>query len=131
MLFLTGEVQTGKLAEAEKAVREAYAAFRKNGVSGKPEAMKAPLLAGVRAALRSPLRLARSELQGALDGHAPGVSLKLVDAIKSLTGEQLLAHLHKAFPAEKDFIVVAVSPEKSALPGACIITRPQEAGRCH
>ena len=130
VLFLTGRVKTDKLAEAEQAVRKAYAAFRKNGPAGKLDALKARLLANSRAAQQSPLRLAHSELQGALDGFAPGSSLKVSEAIKALTKERLLAHLKQAFPKAEDFLVIAVSPKKNALPGACVITRPEHAHRC-
>lgn len=130
VLFMAGEVEPGRLAEVERVVREAYAAFRKAGPEGDLAARKAPLRARFAELPDFSLRVARAELQSALDGQAPGRALKLAAEVDAVTEESLHARLDDAFPVTDDFIVIAVSPDANALPDACVITVPQQAAGC-
>jgi len=130
ILFILGQVEPGKLAAVEQAVRKAYADFRKSGPSGDLARRKAPLKARLQKLPTLSMAIARSELQSALDGYQPGAVLKLVDDLDAVTEDDLRKRLANAFPAADDFIVIAVSPNKNALPGACVISEPRQAADC-
>lgn len=130
ILVLSGEVEAPKLEAVERAVREAYANFREKGPTGDLEKRKAPLVASFDELPKFVIDLARSELQSALDEYETGRSLRLVDEVNSVTQNTLLDRLASAFPEAEDFIVIAVSPDADALPGACVIRTPSEAADC-
>lgn len=130
LLFLAGEVQTAKLAEVERAVREAYAAFRHSGPAGELEARKAPLGASLAELPDFVIDQARSELESLLDGHRAGRSLRLVEELEAVTEDSLLDRLSTGFPGPDAFVVIAVSPDPGALPGACVIRTPADAAGC-
>ncbi len=130
ILFLSGEVETVKLADVERAVRAAYAAFRQSGPSGDLKARKAPLEASFAEMSDFVIDQARSELQSALDGFEAGRSLRLVHELSAVTQGGLMGRLSRDFPDPEDFIVVAVSPDAGALRGACVIPTPAEAAKC-
>ncbi|MYA87706.1 MAG: insulinase family protein [Boseongicola sp. SB0662_bin_57] len=130
ILFMTGEVEADRLAEVERVVRAAYAMFREYGPQGSLADRKAPLEASFSELADFVVDQARSELQGALEGHPPGRSLELDDELAAVTEESVMARLRKDFPAAGDFIVIAVSPDADGLPGACVIRVPREAADC-
>jgi predicted Zn-dependent peptidase len=130
VLFMAGEVEPDRLTEIERTVHAAYAGFRKDGPEGKLAARKAPLRARFAKMPDFVLDVTRSELQSALDGHAPGRALGLAAEVDSVTQESLRARLVGAYPETDDFIVIAVSPDANALPDACVITVPQQASGC-
>lgn len=130
VLFLTGEVETAKLADVEHVVREAYAAFRQSGPSGELAERKAPLAANFDELPDFVVDQARSELQSALDGLEAGISLRLGDELGSVTDSTLMDRLSSAFPEAEDFILIAVSPDPDALPDACVIRTPSDAADC-
>lgn len=130
VLVMAGEVETDKLAEVERVVREAYARFREHGLQGSFADRKAPLEARFSELADFLVDQARSELQSALDGHPPGRSLVLNDELASVTEGAVTARLRDDFPAPDGFMVIAVSPDADALPGACVIQAPREAADC-
>lgn len=130
ILFMTGEVETARLAAAESVVRNAYAAFLTDGPHGALEDWKKPLQAHFAEMPEYVVDQARSELQAALDGFAPGTSLGLAEVVQAVTRDSLLARLRDAFPAPDSLIVVATSADADALPGACVITTPRAAADC-
>ena len=130
ILVMTGEVETAKLTDVETTVRQAYTDFRANGLPGDladHKALHAPTFANLTDFV---VDLARTEMQGALDGSQPGRSLQLAAEIDAITEDSIAARLQDAYPTADDFIVVAVSPDATALPDACVITTPQEAVSC-
>lgn len=130
ILYMTGDVETAKLAEAERVIRNAYADFRRNGPSGDLEDRKAELREAFDELADLVVAPARAELQGALDGFEPGLSLRLVDQINAVTTESVRQRLDEGFPGPDDLIMIAVSPDADALPDACVIRTPSEAVNC-
>jgi len=129
-LAFSGQVETDKLAQAEEVARNAYQDFLAKGPEGDLKARVAPILANVRAGQNNPVRISASAMSGAIAGQDPGVALKVVDIVSTLTAASVDARLKSAFPQPDDFIVLATSPDENALPGACVITKPREAVRC-
>ncbi|MEP1535523.1 MAG: insulinase family protein [Paracoccaceae bacterium] len=130
ILFIAGEVETAKLGAAETTVRDVYASFRSSPINGDLGARKAPLEASFSTLPDYVIDLARSELQSSLDGFAPGRSLGLVDELKAVSDQSISDRLQNGFPTAEDFIVIAVSPDADALPGACVITTTEQATAC-
>lgn len=127
-LFMAGEVDTNQVAETEAVVREAYATFRTNGLEGDLADRKAPLASHFSEMAVLVAVQANSALESALDGYPPGRLLN--EELEAVTESSLNERLDTAFPNADEFIVIAVSPEAEALPGACVIKAPREAAGC-
>ena len=130
ILFMTGEIETGRLADAARAVHEAYASFRQTGPDGDLEDRQERLEPIFSDLPDSLTRQARSELQSALDGRGSGRSLELANELAAVTADSVAERLRDGFPSENAFIVIAVSPDTTALPDACVIAAPREAADC-
>ncbi|MCY4179141.1 MAG: insulinase family protein [Litoreibacter sp.] len=130
LLFMTGEVEDEKLAEAETVVRNAYEAFQNSELSGPLQDRKTPFEASFAELSEFVVDQARSELQSSLDGFDVGRSLQMSDELEAVSESSVLERLQNDLPQIDDFIVVAVSPNANALPGACVIHEPREAVDC-
>jgi predicted Zn-dependent peptidase len=129
-LVLRGQVDTNKLAQVEEVVRNAYAAFRSEGPTGDLADLKAPLRENFQKTSRTPASLAFSALMAELDGQDPNMAFNLGQILDVVTAASLRDRLQQVFPAPDSFIVLAVSPNADALPGACVITKPEPAKAC-
>ncbi len=129
-LYITGQVEPERLAEAEQVVRDSYTAFRENGPPGALEDYKAPLNQGVKQGQSDVDSLSTSALYALLDGMSPQIPLRLEAELDSLTTDRLTNRLQAAFPEASGFLMLAVSPDAGSLPGACVITTPEEASGC-
>ncbi|MCF6273261.1 MAG: insulinase family protein [Rhodobacteraceae bacterium] len=129
-LVLTGEVDTAHLSEAVDVVREAYAAFLQNGPSGNLDDYKAPLLQSIADLPESIDGLSLSALFALLDHHAALDVTQLAEQLDQVTKAGILSRLATVYPKKDAFVVFAVSPDKTALPEACVITAPEEAQNC-
>ncbi|HEV8033693.1 insulinase family protein [Yoonia sp.] len=130
ILFMTGEVEDAKLADAAQVVRDAYADFKQTGPEGELADRKQPLNTSFTGLSEFVIDLARSEIQSALDGFPVGRSLALVEELAEVSDTDIMNRLTDDFPGPDDFIVIAVSPNADALPGACVITTPSQAAGC-
>ena len=126
LLFL-GEVEAAKLAAAETAIREAYAAFRAKGPSDPSGARKTKLMAELTEMMKYPADAAMIVLRGALleQGLPPMPTQQLAET----SPNSIMARLGQ-FPRAEEFTILAVSPDAQALPGACVITAPEQAVTC-
>ncbi len=129
-LYITGQVEPERLAEAEQVVRDSYAAFRENGPSGALEDYKAPLYQSVKQGQSDVDSLSTSALYALLDGMSPQIPLDMKQELDAVTPERLTNRLQTAFPEASGFIMLAVSPDAGSMPGACVITTPEEATDC-
>ena len=129
-LFLAGEVETGKLAEAETIVRAAYAEFLKAPQLGDLAARKVPLATNIEQNMKDPITASWALLMGLLDGQDPDATLRFSALLEEVTDATLHSRASSAFPSAEDLIVLAVSPDATALPDACVIKTPAEAVKC-
>lgn len=130
LFFMSGEVETAKLAEAEAVVREAYQDFLKAGPLGDIDERKAPLIAIAQDVRKDPSTASFNGMIALLDKKDPGVALKLESVLADVTAASTRARLSSAFPRPDSLVVLAVSPDRNALPGACVISEPSEAASC-
>ena len=129
-LFLSGQVEAGKIDEAEKVVREAYSEFRANGPSGNLQELKQPFLDNLKVSEEDTGTTAYSVLLSMLDGRDVVNDFSLRDELEAVSEESLNKRLTSAFPVADDFIVVVSSPDAAALKDACVITEQKQAMEC-
>jgi predicted Zn-dependent peptidase len=130
VLVLSGEVETAKLAEAETIVSAAYSEFLTEPKIGDLTARKEPFKANGQQTATLPGAASFSALIAILDGQDANLALSLVSLLDQVTDATVQARAASAFPKAERLIVLAVSPDASALPGACVITSPAEAANC-
>ena len=130
VVVLSGEVETAKLAEAETIVRAAYSEFLIAPKMGDLAGRKEPFKANVEQTATLPGAASFSALMAILDGQDASLALTLQSLLDKVTDTTVQARAASAFPKAETLIVLAVSPDASALPGACVITSPAEAANC-
>ncbi len=130
LLAFTGEVETSKLAKAETTVRAAYEKFRQKGLSDEIQARKAPLVLNAGNTAKDPNAASFSALMALLDGQNPSTALHLQGLLEKVDAATVGNRLTTAFPPSDAFLVMAVTPDPTALSNACIITAPAEAVNC-
>lgn len=130
VLVLSGEIETEKLADAEAIVRAAYAEFLNAPKMGDLTARKAPFKANTEQTAKDPMAASFSALMAILDGQDPNLALTLPSLLDKVNEDTVQARAASAFPAADELIVLAVSPDADALPGACVITSPADAVNC-
>ena len=129
-MVMTGEVDVSKLAEAETIVRKTYGEFLLSGPSGDISLRTPQFSANLKETLEHCDSMAFSVLVALLDGFPASRILGLQSELERITTESLKERLETAFPRTSELLMVAVSPDANALPGACVITSPQEASNC-
>ena len=129
-LVLYGDVETAKVSEVERVVRDAYSAFRKAGPDGDLQRRKEPFLANVRENEVDPSVHSDSVLLSKVAGLERVHSLDIRPVFETITADSLKVRLQSSFPQVDDFIVIAVSPDASAMPGACVVTKPSDVVGC-
>jgi hypothetical protein len=54
----------------------------------------------------------------------------LIEELAAVTEQTIVERLNNGFPSTNEFIVVAVTSDADALPGACVITTPSDVVEC-
>lgn len=129
-LALSGEVETAKLAEAETIVRTAYADFLQSPPMGDLSERKSPFVTYGEETAKDPIAASFSAMNALFDGHDPYLALTLPSLLEKVTDATLWSRAASAFPSADQLIVLAVSPDAAALPGACVISTPEQAVNC-
>lgn len=129
-LALSGEVETAKLAEAETIVRTAYADFLKSPPMGDLSERKSPFVTNGEQTAKDPIAASFTAMMALFDGQDPYLALTIPAVMEKVTDATLWSRAASAFPAADQLIVLAVSPDAAALPGACVITAPEQAVNC-
>lgn len=130
IMVLSGEVETAKLAQAETIVRTSYSEFLNAPRMGDLTARKEPFKANGEQTASLPGAASFSALVAILDGQDPNMALTLSALLDKVNDETVASRASSAFPKAEALIILAVSPDASALPGACVITTPAEAANC-
>lgn len=130
ILVLSGKVDAGNLAAAETVVRKAYQSFLDDLPISSLDALKKPMFDNIAHASKEPSAMAQSALFALLDERKPDIALELDRQVDAISESTLAKRLNEAFPAVNEFVVIAVSAQANALPGACVITTPAQAADC-
>jgi len=129
-LILSGQIETSKIAAAEKQLRDAYSEFRANPVIENLEELKEPYSKDFKEFLKDTGSTSNAALAAKLLDMDPNIALKLQDALDGVTESSLSRRMKTVFPSADDLIVVVNTPDKAALPDACVITLPKQALDC-
>lgn len=126
VLILSGEIETSKLAEAEKIIRNTYADFRKSPALNDLEIRKGPFREHFKSVTKDPVTTSYSAISAILDGQDPSVALNLVSLVDKVTSKTIATRISQAFPPSEALTMLAVSPDATALPGACVVRSAAE-----
>jgi len=130
IMFIAGEVETEKLAEAADLVRTTYEAFRAAPDLTGLDDLRRGMAEGTERNVLYVDVAARTMLELALHGREPSDAPRLGELLESVTAQDAQERLESVFPSGKNLIVVAASPDASALPGACVITKFEQVAQC-
>ncbi len=130
IMFISGEVESAKLGEATASILNRYEDFRTKPDLTDFAAMRRDFVGGSTRNVQYVDIAARRILQLALDGHETGDAPRLGELLNDIRLDIVIERLSRVFPSRDELIVVAVSPNADALPGACVITRIEMAARC-
>ena len=129
-MFIAGEVETEKLAEAADLVRTTYESFRAAPDLTGLDDLRRGMAEGTAQNVLYVDVAARTMLELALDGRSPGDAPRLGELLENVTAQDIQDRLASVFPSGDNFIVIAASPDASALPGACVITKIEQVAQC-
>jgi zinc protease len=129
-IFMWGQVETTKLTETERAIRKAYSDFKQNGPNADLAPWKSLFYSAFENLWQTPDAAASTAIQIKIDGHPSSRVNELRQEIDAVTLDSIKSRLSSAYPAADGFVVVAISPDASALPDACVIQSPEEVVNC-
>ncbi|EFO28649.1 peptidase M16 inactive domain superfamily [Roseibium sp. TrichSKD4] len=130
IMLVTGEVETAKLAQATDLIRETYETFRIAPDFTGFEALQKGMAEQTTKQVSYVNVAARTMLELALDARDPADAPRVGDLLANVTQQEVKERLVSSFPPGDDLIVLAASPDASALPGACIITKIEQVATC-
>jgi zinc protease len=129
-MFMLGQVETTKLAETERAVRQAYSKFKQNGPNDDLALWKSLSYGPLESLWQTPDSAASAVIQVKINGQPSSRLNELRQEIDAVTLNSIKSRLASAYPASEGFVVVAISPDSSSLPDACVIRSPEEVVNC-
>jgi predicted Zn-dependent peptidase len=131
MLYFQGEVETAKLEDAYKTVRETYEEFRKDGI-GLIEFPFAQRLYKNRAAgmLDHPRGVANLLVEAWLSDRSLKDGLAYPDRAANLARDAVNQVIHEDFPPFSDMLKIIVSPVQGSISADCVIRDFSQAKNC-
>jgi zinc protease len=130
IMFIAGEVETEKLAEASELIRTTYESYRTAPDLTGLDDLRRGMAEGTAQNVLYVDAAARTMLELALDDRDPSDAPRLGELLASVTAQDVQERLASVFPSGGDLIVVAASPDALALPGACVITKIEQVAQC-
>jgi zinc protease len=129
LFYMTGEVETSKLSQTETVVAQTFETFAKEASENLSD-VKAQLIDAAEKSKFDPKSMSFTAVLAQLDGQPSTDTLKLKAVLEAVTRDTVKARLAANYPKPAGFIIVAISPDRSALSGACVISAPEEAANC-
>ena len=129
-LAIYSEVEADKMEAAVDAILDTYADFKANVDTSKLDQTRAFIADEVRQEQVYVSDSAFILREILLQQRPPEDYQTLPDDVEGLGPEDLQARLDAAFPEADAFMVFAVGPDPSTLPGACVIKNPIEVLEC-
>lgn len=129
VLIMSGQVETSKIAEAEQAIRQAYATFREDGYKADLALSKKPLQQNVTETVKDTGSMAYAVMSSMIRGDDIKRALLLETEVDSITAESLNKRL-SSYPSADEFMVIVTTSDEDALPDACVVTEPAQAVNC-
>lgn len=126
----SAQMQSGQLEPAEQALRKAYAAYRAGKGTNDTVAVKPFVLDRMRSRVQEPAGAADEAIYSLETGEDIRAVSEPEAVLAPVTFDTMKARMDQVFPQPDALMVIAVSPDAGALPGACVITRPEQAAGC-
>lgn len=129
-LIMSGQIETSKIADAEKTIRKSYAEFRANPSIEELPKRKKKYEIEFKEDLKDTGSVAYDAMISKIRGMNPARALNLQAELDAVTVQSLEQRVKSAFPQSEEFIVVLSSADESALPDACVIKVAKDALDC-
>lgn len=129
-LFIGGGVEASKLSAAKIVVQTAYEAYRTEPNLEGFDNHRRALADYVAEDIDYIDGAAEAILQVELVGQDSTLVPQADNVVVNTTAAEVAARMASVFPHSDDLIVVAISPDANALPGACVITEFVQAKDC-
>ncbi|MFK7863514.1 MAG: M16 family metallopeptidase [Pseudohongiellaceae bacterium] len=130
VLQMFGEVETSKLAEAHQVAVHTYEAFINKKSHEQAENLIKAIAPNIERNRNNAPVMAGAIMESLLDGHDPSRALNLAQELAAVSSDSIVSRLQVAYPKIDELITIVVSPDKNFIPGACIISAPEEAAYC-
>ena len=131
ILVMSGQINTDQTAGVVQAVTNAYTRMAMQPASDAEVARwTGQLDTNLTAVKNDPVNRASAMLESMQDGNTPMAILGLDAMLANVTPATVQQRFASAYPPATGLIFVAISPDATALPGACVITQPKEVFAC-
>jgi len=131
VLIMAGEVDAEKLIEVRDAVIQTYDNFLSEGIiDAELTPLKGVFGSNISQAIQDPTAIAGLIHQQVLNEQPVARALNIADEIQEMSAAAINDRLANHYPSSDELIVVAVSSDKDALPGACVITAMKQVDEC-
>lgn len=131
VMFIAGEIEMQKLSEAVTLITDTYGSYRNNPDLSGIDEVRNRTATGIKQNVMYVDVAARTILERALDGHDPSLTPHLGEHIEGILAKDIAERMRDVFPNSDELIIVAASPDKNALPNACVITAISQVSQCH
>ena len=131
ILVMSGQIDTNQAAAVREGVIKTYVAMTTTAPAKDQLARWTAHLASNLAAVKNnAANRAGAMLESMMDGNSPAAILQLDAMLTKVTPESVQARFAATYASPSDLIFVAISPDATALPGACVILQPKDVLNC-
>lgn len=130
IIVMQGEVEDERLAEVLDAVLGRYDDFRTRGLTGNIDDIVDEISGNLVEMMNDPVMAAETLLEIHLGDFPLDRFRQLPEEVATRSMETVRANTRMSFPPASEFMIVAVSSDVDALPGACVIREISEVETC-
>lgn len=127
----SADMEAGQIARAEEALRKRYVLFRAAKGTDDLESVKPLTLQAMRDRIKEPADAVAEAIYLLETGQDLTALADPEKVLAPVTFAGILKRMNAVFPQPDALTIIAVSPERNALPGACVIMRPDQAADCN
>ena len=129
-LLMHGSVDTSKVNASVEELLQIYESYLKSPLIDGLEQFRSGMRETIERTMDDPRELSLATIKAALRGHDVSMTLERLASAEWLTPEEVHKRVREGYPDAGDLLVVVVSPDVGALPGACVIEAPKEVLEC-
>ena len=129
-LAIHGFVETSRVDAAVEEILRSYGNYVESPSVEGLDRYRAGSLETLHRTGNDPVSLSLAALRAVLRGHDVSALLELRARAESLSPDMIRERVWNDYPDADDLLVVVVSPDAYALPGACVIEAPKEVLEC-
>ena len=129
-LLIHGSVDTAKVSASVEDLLQVYDKYTKSPSIEGMEQFRSRTQESLKRTRSDPVELSIAALRAVLRGHDVSMTLERLASAEWLTPEEVRKRVQEGYPDAGDLLVVVVSPDADALPGACVIEAPKEVLEC-